>query len=492
MSRITINIATYPLRKQGFSKRVRELAPQCDLLRVYLNGYRNWPSYMPRPDNVEFICGDGVQAPDLGSQGKLFWLDPSVDEYYLTCDDDIQYSPDYAKHMIDGCVRYGNQAVTTLHGGTFVMPRREIPRNIQPRQLRKLLSYSKKVDTDTAVMLGGNGIMCCHPMTLGLSKAELITGPVHSGDDEDIAIWCQKNRVAIVVLKHDVGMAVPDYNVFKINAQYCNPECVKKQNTKLRAWKDWFLTPAPCALNLNNKGDHMPENHFNDIDLTSEQLAFTNKVLESDALAAQLITRIKHFQPTSLIRMSDGERGTIEYGRGGPLPWFLNTADWVKEYGMEGCDFRKVGKALETAGHEADYLACTISGVYIDHFNTAKYFAEREQFISSFFVNQMNATGVWKAILAQAPVVVVHRHAEIVAQKLTTRYRLDGVTEHRLNGWRDQDGITEALMSAPYSIVLVSGGPSGKPWIVDLARETGHCVLDVGAGMVDTLIAGVE
>jgi len=26
MSRITINIATYPLRKQGFSKRVRELA----------------------------------------------------------------------------------------------------------------------------------------------------------------------------------------------------------------------------------------------------------------------------------------------------------------------------------------------------------------------------------------------------------------------------------------------------------------------------------
>ena len=491
-TRITINLATFPPRKVGFTKRLLELAPQCDLFRVYLNGHKRWPSYVPIPDNVEYICGDGVRAPDLGSQGKLHWLDPTVDEYYLTCDDDIEYAPGYVKHMIEGCRKYGNRGVVTLHGGSFDMPRRQLPYNVCPRDLRKLIAYDKPLDTDIAVMLGGNGIMCCHPMTLGLVKEELVQGPLHSGDDEDIAIWCQKHRVPIVILKHDVGLAICDHMACKIQAQYVNVEYVKKQNIKLRAWIDWLLTPLPCVLKLKEKReDAKMAYEFGDIDLTEDQLAFTNKIMGSDALAAQLITRIKHKQATSLIRMSDGEYGTIDHGQGAKLPWFLATPDWVKEYGMEGSDFRQVGKDLLVAGHKADYLACTISGVYVPHFNVAKFFPERDQFISSFYANQMCATGVWKAILSQAPVIVVHRYCELVSQKLANKYGLDGVTTHRLDSWKDQEAIGEALEGQPYSIVLVSGGPIGKPWMVKLAQETGHCVIDVGAGMTNFVLAGV-
>jgi len=490
-TRITINLATFPPRKVGFTKRLLELAPQCDLFRVYLNGHKRWPSYVPIPDNVEYICGDGVRAPDLGSQGKLHWLDPTVDEYYLTCDDDIEYAPGYVKHMTEGCRKYGNRGVVTLHGGSFDMPRRQLPYNVHPRDLRKLIAYDKTQDTDIAVMMGGNGIMCCHPMTLGLVKEELVQGPLHSGDDEDIAIWCQKQRVPIIILKHDVGLATCDYTICKIQAQYVNIEYVKKQNTKLRAWTDWLLTPLSPTLRTKQKVGTTMGQDFQDIDLTEDQLAFTNKILGSDALAAQLITRIKHRQATSVIRMSDGERGTIDHGQGGKLPWFLNTPDWVKEYGMEGSDFKQVGKDLLVAGNEADYLACTISGVYAPHFNVVKYFPEREQFVSSFFVNQMNATGVWKPILSQAPVIVVHRHYELMVQKLKQKYGLNDVTGYRLDDWKGQSNIGAALKGKPYSIVLVSGGPIGKPWMVKLAQETGHCVLDVGAGMTDFVIAGV-
>jgi len=245
MGRITINLATFPPRKTGLAARLLELSPQCDLMRVYLNGYKHWPKDIFRPNNVEYICGDGRQAPDLGSQGKLFWIDPAVDEHYLTCDDDIRYSTIYAAHMVTGCMRYDNQAVVSLHGGSFRMPKGNLPDDVDPRSIRKLLSYTAHIPRDTAVMLAGNGIMCCHPMTLGLHKDDLIRGPLHSGDDEDMAIWCQRRKKSVIVLAHNGGLACADFENCNVQAQFANPECVAKQNTKLRSWRRWQVTPRP-------------------------------------------------------------------------------------------------------------------------------------------------------------------------------------------------------------------------------------------------------
>lgn len=229
---------------------------------------------------------------------------------------------------------------------------------------------------------------------------------------------------------------------------------------------------------------------FKDIDLTQEQLGFTNKTLDSDSLAAQLITRVKHFQPTSIIRMGDGERGLIEYGKGGPPPWFLKDTAWVREYGLDGANFRELGCALLTAGAEADYLGPSIASLFREDFNVAKYFLQREQFVPVFFVSLMNCTGRWDVLLHLAPVIVLHRHHTIVAQQLKKKYGLVSVMSYALDNMKDQPGIAEALLSVPYSIVLVSGGPAGKPWMVNLARETGHCVIDVGSDMNYTLVAG--
>jgi len=229
---------------------------------------------------------------------------------------------------------------------------------------------------------------------------------------------------------------------------------------------------------------------FGETNLTDSQLEFTNKILGSDALAAQLITRIKRKQPTSVIRMSDGERGLIAHGQGAPRSWFLNDPNWIKEYGLEGADLLRVGRDLLTAGIDADYLACTISGVFWEEYDVASYFPDRPQFVSSFFVALMEATGRWDDVLSQAPVVVLHRHPGATVAKLTLKYKMSPTQGFRLDNWMDWDGIAKKLAKLPYSIVLTSGGAYTKPWMVRTAKETGHCILDVGAGMTHTLTAG--
>lgn len=229
---------------------------------------------------------------------------------------------------------------------------------------------------------------------------------------------------------------------------------------------------------------------FSDINLTKEQWDFTDKILDSDALAAQLITRIKRQQPTSVIRMSDGERGFIALSKGANRTWYMND-DWLREYGLAGLDtegLKNVGKQLCIAGYEADYLACTISGVYWDDFNVHQYFPNRKQFISSFYVRAMAKNDTWKHVLNQAPVYLLHRNHTQLENDFRKRYPASPITSLKLDSWKDQENVTDWITGMGYCIVLVSGGPSAKAWIPDLAKKTGCCVLDVGAGLANEML----
>lgn len=246
MTKTTINMATFPPRKEGLRRRLIELSPQCDSIRIYLNGYSEWPSDIALPSNCEYVLGDGLSAPDRGSQGKMYWIDPAVDEWYLTVDDDIQYPGDYAEKAIEGCSRYGGRAVTSFHGGSFRTGGSGVlPPDVEPRRIRKLITYSCFEAFDHAVQLVGNGIMCCHPKTLGLTRDALVRGPVHSGDDEDVAIWCQKNRVPCVVIRHAREWLVADDVMSTTQPQYANKHCTDLQNAKLRAYRRWTIFDKP-------------------------------------------------------------------------------------------------------------------------------------------------------------------------------------------------------------------------------------------------------
>lgn len=222
---------------------------------------------------------------------------------------------------------------------------------------------------------------------------------------------------------------------------------------------------------------------FDQIDLTGEQLAFCNRILSSDALAAILITRVKHSIPTSVIRMSDGERAYMAAADGARLERFQYDDIWLRRYGLTGADPVRVGNDLKWAGEQADFLACTISGVFWPKFVLHTYFPRRAQFIDQFWPHLMNATGRVGALLRSGPSLVLHREHATIVPELAAAHGLVNVFGLPLDSWRDHARLLAELAEHPAKIVLVSGGASGKAFIVRLAQQTGKVVLDVGEAM---------
>lgn len=219
---------------------------------------------------------------------------------------------------------------------------------------------------------------------------------------------------------------------------------------------------------------------FDRVLLTEDQLAFTDKMLSSEALAAQIIDRIKRRIPTSVIRMSDGERGIIAHSQGAVMTGFMRNPEWLKRYGLDGADLAQVGNDLLWAGMKADYLACTISGLFWNEYKVDNYFNSRSRFIDQFYPRLWETTGRVGAILRAGPVLVLHRNHKELVPILTQKYDLKGATGMPLNSWRDQARLLTALTNHPATTILVSGGASGKPFCVRLAQATGKVVLDVG------------
>ena len=246
--RVTVNMATFPPRRLGLGRRIKELAPQCDLMRIYLNGYSEWPSDILKPDNVEYVLGSSPETPDLGSQGKLHWLSLDEDVYYLTVDDDIVYPPDYVSTLVKGCSRYGDLCIVGFHGQRFsIGDNREAPVAKEARGARRMFRYNSFLYQDTSAHMLGNGLMCCRPKVLGLTRA-CITGPKNSGDDEDMAVFAQINKVPMVTLAHRSRWITADKDLCQVEASYLNPEFLRLQNEKLQTCRRWRLYDRPKPL----------------------------------------------------------------------------------------------------------------------------------------------------------------------------------------------------------------------------------------------------
>lgn len=221
---------------------------------------------------------------------------------------------------------------------------------------------------------------------------------------------------------------------------------------------------------------------FADINLSDADWAFTTKILSSEAFAAQIITRIKRGIPTSAIRLSDGEKQVALFSRGAPLAYFLKDPVWLERYGLLGANIASVGKQLIEACEKADYAGCTISGLFLPNFRCHDVFPPRSEYIDNFFPCLWQTTGRLSCVLAAADILVMHRDCAAVTaslSKLTPRK----VSGFKLNSWHDHDTAIKTCAASGAGLVLVSGGPAGKPLCVRLAKETGKVVLDVGEAL---------
>lgn len=218
--------------------------------------------------------------------------------------------------------------------------------------------------------------------------------------------------------------------------------------------------------------------------LTDKQIDQCNSVLDSTALAALIIHRINNSIPTSVIRESDGEQCIIQTGLlGVPARKFLLDDEWLTKYGVIGADLKEVAEELLRAGNEADYLGVPTAGLWSDKYDVFQHFPGRKQFISVFYHRDWSNRGFVRDILHAGLPMVLHRdHAEI-ADNLGDRYGLPNILSSKLGSWRDQHSAEEAVSKSNARTILASGGPTGKAFMVDLARKYGKVVLDVGNGI---------
>ena len=110
---IRASLASIPERERSLRQTVASLLPQIDRLGVYLNGYGSVPDFLHDP---RIDVARSQEHGDRGDAGKMFWTDAGDFDYYLACDDDIIYPPDYAERMVAAIEQYGRRALVGCHG----------------------------------------------------------------------------------------------------------------------------------------------------------------------------------------------------------------------------------------------------------------------------------------------------------------------------------------------------------------------------------------
>jgi hypothetical protein len=497
---IIVAMASFPPRKAGMLRAVADLLPQCDVLRLYLNGYSERPPELPNDAKLDVIlAGPECTAPDVGSHGKFHWLGAEAG-YYLSVDDDILYPPDYAKYLVEAVDRYQRKAIVGLHGGVYrIRNGAPMPARNLAKDNRVLYGYDHAISRDIGVHILGAGVMASYPQALGLTR-DVCTGPIHSGDDEDIAVWAQRTHTPLIRLRGANKWILPNPKEWIKDPLHRRANYIRESDKKLKAWPKWTIPSLPAVpvvakatvikQQVQKPRAQIPQVQgpdFSKIVLSAETEAFCNKILSSDALAAMIVHRLKHKVPTSVVRMSDGERAIIAYSRGEEAPkHFLKDPAYLKRIGLVDCDLKALGSDLLWAGNHADFLACTISGIFWADFLVHPYFPERDRFIDQFYPELWQATGRVGPVLNQGGVLILHGDAERLATSLQKRYKHPDITGVVMTGWRDHKRITDVVEQHHAGLVLLSGGAPGKGLAVRLAQATGKVVLDLGNSLANS------
>ena len=492
---IVCAMASFPPRQAGMMRAINDLLPQCDKMYVYLNGYSALPPGWPDDPKLHHIlAGPGCTMPDVGSHGKMHWVGRDKDAYYATADDDIFYPPDYIAHMKAWLDKYERKVVLTMHGSIVSNIGGAISRDKHWWKTRTLYGYSDAIPRDEAVHQAGTAVSIFHPSTIGLG-ADFRGSEKGSGDDEDLAIWCQRHNIPTIRAAGKANWILPNGDVLKVQALHRNPVTRQRANLKMRGYRKWKIRqqgPTPPPAPPDNLA--VPDGHcFDKIEPNAENYAFFNRILSSDALAAFALCAIKERRPLSVVRMADGERAIMQYGRTGVIKdGFLNDAAWLQRYGLDGADLKQVAERLEWAGREADFLACTISGTFHKIFNTHQFFPDRVQFVDQFYPMFWKAKGRVLPILRAAPVLIAHRDHELLAFEMRERYGIPHIEGVSLSSWRDHDAVLASAKASAAHTILLSGGAAGKALCVRIAKECGKVALDVGEALGRTWCSIME
>jgi len=225
---VSVNMATYPLRKESFIKCIKQLLTIdiIDIIRVYLNEYQAIPKEFPMSNKIIYFIG----KENLKDTGKFYWASENKNEYYFTIDDDFLYTNSYFSNHINSLKKYKNKVFVTLHGKIM----NDNPKHIN--DCKNFYHFSQEMDKDICVNNGGTGLMVfdnsIYSLPLDMFK-------YHGMCDLWVASYCQKNKIPIICRKHNVDELFYIGNKISLFSQ--RNEMIDKHLEILKSIEKWNL-----------------------------------------------------------------------------------------------------------------------------------------------------------------------------------------------------------------------------------------------------------
>ncbi len=231
-------LACIPSRAKTLPRVVESLLPQVDRLCLYLNGYGDVPEFLKHP---RITVARSQDHGDRGDAGKMFWT--GQDEgYYLTCDDDIIYPPDYVAQVVRGIEKYHRKAAVGFHGNVLVPPIHSYIRS------KRSIRFSEPLSCDTPAHILGTGVAGFHTDTIRVRPSDFA---LPNMADNWFGVLSQQQRVPLVVLAHPGRwLRNLDYyadSIFSHSDKAANTSMdVEMARTKLtKRHMPWTLFPLP-------------------------------------------------------------------------------------------------------------------------------------------------------------------------------------------------------------------------------------------------------
>lgn len=224
MDRVVAGMATFPPREASLRRVLPSLAGQVDEVHLYLNGYQK--PLRGLPSNVRQRTG-----ADLQEAGRYAALDVlRLPYYFLSCDDDLVYPPDYAARTVAGIERYSRRFVVAWHGRRLkTWP---IDRYYSPESFYHFRCLHR-VGADGEIHVPGGGVCGWHSDTLDASVvAELVPGL----GDVALGRALQRRRVGAVVLAHEATWLEHVYHADSLYSRYVRDDGARVEAVNAAPW----------------------------------------------------------------------------------------------------------------------------------------------------------------------------------------------------------------------------------------------------------------
>ena len=188
---IQIGIASAAERIESLRETVNSLIKQTTLpSKISLYCQYGHPARQEDFPGVEIIHYKKEHGPYLGDAHKMWWAS-QTDGYYLVCDDDLIYPPDYIERMIAGVEQYGRNAIVGLHGVIMKPYPRKYYRD------RIVLHGLHELKQDTPVHLVATCSAAWHTSKVKFSFDDCKKA---SMCDIWLGLYAQKNKIPCVAL----------------------------------------------------------------------------------------------------------------------------------------------------------------------------------------------------------------------------------------------------------------------------------------------------